>query len=386
MAWDSPSTLALLGASAGFLDPRVGGPAAGFRGALQGMQAGNQIQQQRLANDELKNKLAKKMEIENMLKQLSAQHGGDMVGMSKSLTGSGYPELIKLGIDLAKAKTVRSYIKGEGPDGKPTYYAGYNTGELSPTGVTPSEKLMQINRGSQIDLANPYTGDAQKSLGVGISPGQSAQLAQSQNQFNMSHALAQQNSALNQYKTMMDYNPEFQAQKAGSIASAKVQATNTAQAQADYPKAINEGGKVIKQIDELLNHKGAKLMVGKSNPAGEFASIMPGTDAKDFKFRMGQLDGDKLIAGLPAMRGMGALTEAEGAAIKQSVSRMNAAQSEGEFVAAGNDLKRLIHQNMITAAQKAGKPIDSVPKPNFEYSGVFGNGQGNSGYKVERLD
>ena len=55
MALDDPRTLALLGASAGFLDPR-GGPAMGFQGAINGMQAGNQILQQRSRSEEAKNK------------------------------------------------------------------------------------------------------------------------------------------------------------------------------------------------------------------------------------------------------------------------------------------------------------------------------------------
>lgn len=373
MAWDSPSTLALLGASAGFLDPRVGGPAAGFRGAMEGMHAGNQIQQQRFANDELKNKLARKLEIENMLRQLSVQHGGDMVGMSKALTSSPYPELIKLGIDLAKAKTVRSYIKGEGPDGKPTYYAGYNTGELSPTGITPSEKLMQINRGSQIDLANPYTGDAQKSLGVGISPGQSAQLAQSQNQFNMSHALAQQNSALNQYKTMMDYNPEFQAQKAWNIAGAKVQATNRAQAAIDLPKVVEQGEQTIKLIDDLLKHPGFNISVGAKSPVGKVASFVPGTDAASFDIASKQMLGKQFLEAFETLKGGGQITEIEGEKATQAMSRMNTSNSQEEYIKSARELQDIIKKGINRTKQKAGVTT-TESKPD------------NGGWSVQRID
>lgn len=204
--FSDPMTLALLGASAGFLDPR-GGMMGGFQGALQGMQAGNQMKQLAAQQQMAAMKLQKQMEVQDYLKKLSASpHASDPVSMGNALINSGHQELMTLGANLLKSKTVKSFMKGLDQNNNPTYYAGYSTGEVSPTGVTPAEKLMQINRGSQIDLANPYTGDAHKSIGVGMAPGQAAQLAQSANQFNMSHALAQQNSALARYKAMQ---PKF---------------------------------------------------------------------------------------------------------------------------------------------------------------------------------
>ena len=205
MAFDDPRVMALLGAGAGFLDPQ-GGLSAGFRNGMMGMQVGNQMQQQKASAAIAQRKLTKQMEIEDTLRSLADKHGADTVGFARALSGSQYPELIKLGIDMAKAKSVKSFIKGKDAEGNPTYYAGYNTGELSPTGVTPADRLMQINRGNQIDLSDPYSGVAQKSIGVGMSPGQSAQLAQSDRHFGASHALAQQNSALQQYKAT---RPEF---------------------------------------------------------------------------------------------------------------------------------------------------------------------------------
>lgn len=204
--FSDPMTLALLGASAGFLDPR-GGMMGGFQGALQGMQAGNQMKHIAAQQNMAAMKLQKQMEVQDYLKRLAASsQASDPVSFGNELIKSGHIELMTLGANLLKSKTAKSFLKGLDQNGNPTYYTGYSTGEVSPTGVTPAEKLMQINRGSQIDLANPYTGDAHKSIGVGIAPGQAAQLAQSANQFNMSHALAQQNSALERYKAMQ---PKF---------------------------------------------------------------------------------------------------------------------------------------------------------------------------------
>ena len=205
-AWLTPQRMALLGAAAGFLDPN-GGTIAGFHGAMNGLQIGNQMKQLAAQKQMAAMKLQKQMEVQDYLKRLAASsQASDPVSFGNELIKSGHIELMTLGANLLKSKTAKSFLKGLDQNGNPTYYTGYSTGEVSPTGVTPAEKLMQINRGSQIDLANPYTGDAHKSIGVGMAPGQAAQLAQSANQFNMSHALAQQNYALARYKAIQ---PKF---------------------------------------------------------------------------------------------------------------------------------------------------------------------------------
>lgn len=351
--WSSPATLALLGAAGGFLDPN-GGPSAAAHLGLQGLMAGNQFQQQRTQADLAKSKLARQMEVEAALKTYSEKFGGDQVGLSRALVGSGHPDLIKLGIDISKAKSVKSYMKGLDDKGNPTYYAGYNTGEVSPTGVTPAERLMQINRGSQIDLANPYTGEASKSLAVGINPGQAAQLGQSQNQFNMSHALAQQNSAMNQYKTMMDYDPNYQAQKAGNIAGAKLQATNSVQAKLDLPQVIEQGEQTIKLVDDLLKHPGFEISVGAKSPVGKVASFIPGTDAASFDIASKQMLGKQFLEAFQTLKGGGQITEIEGKKATEAMSRMNTSNTQEEYIKSAKEFQSIIRQGINRAKSKAG--------------------------------
>jgi hypothetical protein len=363
--WSSPSTLALLGAAGGFLDPN-GGPASAVQLGMQGMMAGNQMQQQKAAAAIAQRKLTKQMEIEDTLRSLAEKHGADTVGFARALSGSQYPELIKLGIDMAKAKSVKSFIKGKDAEGNPTYYAGYNTGEMSPTGVTPSDRLMQINRGSQIDLADPYSGVAQKSLGVGIGPGQSAQLAQSQNQFNMSHALAQQNSALNQYKAAMDYNPEFQAQKAESIARAKTKGNISATAESNLPGATTAVKASIQAAQDLLDHPGFDISVGGKSPAGYLASFVPNTDAGDWKARFEQIEGKTYLGGIEALRGFGPVTEKEGLAAGQAYARLKRTTSQKEFLIANKEFQDAMKAGLAKIAGQAGAQTpDVTPINNF---------------------
>lgn len=200
--WTNPRTLMLLGASSGFLDPR-GGMSGGFQGAMQGLQAGTMMQQQRAQQEMAQKKAMRQIEINDYLTNLSKTHdASDPVSMGRALIGSGYQELIPVGTNLLKSKTAKSFLKGVDEKGKPAYFTGYSTGEVSPTGVTPAEKLEFQNLGNQTVALDPYTGQPKTSYAQGISPGQNAQLAQSQGQFNMSHALAQQNSELNRFKAM----------------------------------------------------------------------------------------------------------------------------------------------------------------------------------------
>lgn len=352
--FSDPMTLALLGASAGFLDPR-GGMMGGFQGALQGMQAGNQMKHIAAQQNMAAMKLQKQMEVQDYLKKLSASpHASDPVSMGNALINSGHQELMTLGANLLKSKTVKSFMKGLDQNNNPTYYAGYSTGEVSPTGVTPAEKLMQINRGSQIDLANPYTGDAHKSIGVGIAPGQAAQLAQSANQFNMSHALAQQNSALNQYKAMMDYNPDFQAQKAASVEGAKLGAKNKVQAQSDLPKIINQGEQTIKLVDDMLSHPGFNISVGAKSPVGKVASFIPGTDAASFDIAQKQMLGKQFLEAFETLKGGGQITQIEGEKATQAMSRMNTSNSQEEYKKAAREFQDIIRQGINRAKDKAG--------------------------------
>lgn len=197
-----PKTIGLLAASAGFLDPR-GGMMGGIASGLGAYAAANQMKSAQATQEMNQRKLLRQLQLENYLQELTAKHGNDPASLSKALMSSPYPEAMKMGIDLSKARQVKQFLKTTDESGKPVYRPGFNTGEVGESVAPVAEKLMQINRGSQIDLADPYTGQAKKSLAMGMNPGQAAQLAQSDRHFGASHALAQQNAALNQYKAFM---------------------------------------------------------------------------------------------------------------------------------------------------------------------------------------
>lgn len=386
----NPNMMALLGAAQGLLQSSGASPRQitmgealgnGLQGGMQGMQQGIDMQMRGQQMEAIKNeaqmkqnKLLRDMEIQEYLrKNVGGGDSNDPVDLGKKLISSGYQELIPMGTQLLKSKTAKSFIKGLDDKGQPTFYTGYSTGEVAPTGVTPAEKLMQINRGSQIDLANPYTGQAQTSLGVGMSPGQAASLSQAERHFGQSQGLAQQKFALDQLRTAMEMDPKYQASKAGMIAAGKESALNQVKSTQELPRVIQQGEQTIKLVDDLLNHPGFKMSVGKSAPIGSALSLVPGTDSASFDIALNQLKGKQFLEAFESLKGGGQITQIEGEKATQAISRMEKANTEDEFIRASREFQSIIQQGIGRAKAKAG--VSQQPMQG-----------GGGGFKIERLD
>lgn len=366
-----PKTIGLLAASAGFLDPR-GGMMGGITSGLGAYAAANQMKSAQATQEMNQRKLLRQLQLENHLQELTAKHGNDPGSLSKALMSSQYPEAIKIGIDLSKARQVKQFLKTTDESGKPVYRPGFNTGEVGDAVAPVIEKLMSVNEGGRISFRDPYTTEVKGSAEVSMSPGESARLAQSERHFGASHSLAQQNAELNRYKAMMDYSPEFQAQKAAEVATAKTRAANTEQARIDLPKVIQQGEDTIKLVDDLLMHPGFKMSVGKSAPIGSVASMIPGTDSASFDIALKQLKGKQFLEAFETLKGGGQITQIEGEKATQAMSRMEKANTEEEFIKASREFQDIIRRGIGRAKGKAG-----VQQPQDQDIG---------GFKIERLD
>lgn len=366
-----PKTIGLLAASAGFLDPR-GGMMGGITSGLGAYAAANQMKSAQDTQEMNQRKLLRQLQLENYLQELTAKHGNDPASLSKALMSSPYPEAMKMGIDLSKARQVKQFLKTTDESGKPVYRPGFNTGEVGDAVAPISEKLAFQNLGNQTVALDPYTGKPVTSYAQGMSPGESARLSQAERHFGASHSLAQQNAELNRYKAMMDYSPEFQAQKAAEVATAKTRAANTEQARMELPKVIQQGEDTIKLVDDLLMHPGFKMSVGKSAPIGSVASMIPGTDSASFDIALKQLKGKQFLEAFETLKGGGQITQIEGEKATQAMSRMEKANTEEEFIKASREFQDIIRRGIGRAKGKAG-----MQQPQ---------GQDIGGFKIERLD
>ncbi|WJM82888.1 hypothetical protein [Pectobacterium brasiliense] len=96
----------------------------------------------------------------------------------------------------------------------------------------------------------------------------------------------------------------------------------------------------IKTIDGLLTDPGFSTSVGAG--LGMVTKHIPGTDAASWDTRFKQFGGQNFLSAIQALRGMGALSNAEGEQARIAVSGLSASQSEEEFIRRASELKTFL--------------------------------------------
>lgn len=378
-----PKMLGLLGAAQGLL--QASGPqpyqtsfgqamGQGIQGGINGLLQGQQMhllgsranmedQQLELQKQQLMRQMEGRQLLQSTIVQQANAGKTDPRSLGNALIATGHPDLIAQGLNFLKAAPKAKSAVKVMQNGQAVYQPLMDTGEFGQAGGMPAaEKLMQINQGSQIGLVNPYTGQMQGAIGVGITPGQSAQLAQSANQFNQSHGLAVQ-------KALMELNPEFQARKAELIAGGKERGQMQAKAISDLPSAIQQGNDTIKLVDDLLQHPGFDMSVGGKALIGKALSFVPGTQEASFDIALNQLKGKQFLEAFQSLKGGGAITEIEGQKATQAMSRMEKANTQEEFTKAAREFQGIVQQGVNRAKMKAG--ITDMNQPAQEKRSVM---------------
>lgn len=91
-------------------------------------------------------------------------------------------------------------------------------------------------------------------------------------------------------------------------------------------------------IDSLINHPGLhgrtlgiSGLGGAGDIAGAQLGMIPGTNAKDFRAVLETAKSQQFLTAASALKGMGALSDAEGARIERAVASLDPNQSEGQL-------------------------------------------------------
>lgn len=176
----NPKMMGLLGLAQGLLQSSGSSPRQitmgealgnGLQGGMQGMQQGmdmqirNQHMQALQSEAQMKqNKLLRDLEARDKLSSIVGGLGSNANpgSISSAIMASGDVDLLPYAAQfrsaMPKVKTTAKVMK----DGQAFIQPIYDTGEFGElSGLPAAEKLMQINRGGQVDLANPYSGEAQ---------------------------------------------------------------------------------------------------------------------------------------------------------------------------------------------------------------------------------
>ena len=178
-------------------------------------------------------------------------------------------------------------------------------------------------------------------------------------------AQRQQNETANFFKaTMLGQGQQRIDQQAQRIADQKdvAQAKLDAKAveardKADAANALAEQG--IMEIDAMIGkrdpqtgqllegekpHPGFSSFVGFTMFPG--ARFIEGTDTAGFQARHNQVTGQARLEGVQAMKGTGAVSNAEGEAAAKAITRMSKSQSEAEYIQAALEYRAIIQKGI----------------------------------------
>ncbi len=383
MAFDDPVTLALLGASSGFLDPR-GGMMGGFHGALQGLQAGNEIKRKDLLAQQQQQKLTRDMESRQLLQDTLAkqQQAGDMhpVSIANALISTGHPELANQGFGLlkdfrSKVKTTNKVLK----DGQEFTQPIFDDGTFGEVNSMPNPvRPMQVNQGSQVSFIDPNSLQQRGAVGVGMSPGDGARLAQGERHHQANYAIdiiKAQNAIREAQKPQFKdgafiYNPTEDNPQGRIVPTDLYTAPKGSQAEKD--KMSSRVKDTLGTDTEQLINKATGSVLGAGVDMG--ASVLGGT-----------------TSGAEA----NATLKLRAATLAGNVPRFEGPQSDADrkyYLEMAGDLAnpmKTTKEKLV--ALKELRRIHNLPDPNGvsqtkNTGGASGSFDDGSGYSVRRLD
>lgn len=130
------------------------------------------------------------------------------------------------------------------------------------------------------------------------------------------------------------------------------------QAQVAIPAAKTTVENAFKTIGELEKHPGLEAGTGLSNVTDP-RSWTPGTDAYNFLTKNKQAQAQSFMGAREALKGAGQVTDFEGERGQTAIAALDAAQSKEQYLAALQDLKRMMqasYNDLQTKAGMAGGP------------------------------
>ena len=147
------------------------------------------------------------------------------------------------------------------------------------------------------------------------------------------------------------------------LIESKAKAEDVAKAKTNVGGYANDVANSIQLIDQTMK------MPGFSSALGPLQSRLPtvrGTTA-DAEAAIKQIQGGAFLDSIQEMRGLGALSNAEGQAATQAATRMQTAISEDGFRKAAEEYKAIMTQGLLRMQRKAGVE-QGVPAPAFSNS------------------
>jgi hypothetical protein len=151
-----------------------------------------------------------------------------------------------------------------------------------------------------------------------------------------------------------------------AIESAGAGTTVTAKSRAQRVEALpsreDDARRVIRTINDVINHPGFEISTGATAPIGSLLAMVPGSPfgARDWRAKYGELKGQQFLEAYQNLRGTGSISEKEGSKAEQAVAALSdPGISESEFKRNSELLKNDVKRRIDTERKSLGmKPIE----------------------------
>ena len=121
---------------------------------------------------------------------------------------------------------------------------------------------------------------------------------------------------------------------------------------AGAPIDLATADETLRLIEGVRSDPGIEVGTGATSAA----NIVPGTPGYDFQNRVDQLLSGGFLTAIDQLRGMGALSNAEGQTATRAISRMDTATSKPAFLEALSDYENIVRVGRERAASRVPQP------------------------------
>lgn len=151
------------------------------------------------------------------------------------------------------------------------------------------------------------------------------------------------------------------AREATMVAAGKDVGATAGKARAKLKAAETQAKRALDDLSNLMKHPGLEAAVGLPNPfkGGLGIGTVRGTPARGFTTFLERVKSGAFLQAIEAMKGTGAISEAEGKAATAALNSMSTATSENDFRQAANDYARVIADGLSVARSNAS--LGSIP-------------------------
>lgn len=159
------------------------------------------------------------------------------------------------------------------------------------------------------------------------------------------------------------------AETAGGTVEGRVAAERQTSASSD----IQAGQNALDVLNQIENHPGLSMGTGITS----LANRVPGTEGYNFQNIVEQAKSGAFLSAIQQMRGLGALSNNEGAAATSAITRMDTATSKDAFLKALADYRKIVQQGIDRAQKNLRAPDDAAttqqpPAPRRKYNPATG--------------